>query len=81
MYLGAFTVELKVEKIREPGDEAKIECLHVIDLLLLAIAKSEKRKACTTITELVVVWSLCSVCTSVTKSKVVILYNTSHFLL
>ena len=29
------------------------------DLLLLATAKSEKRKVCTTITELVVVWSLC----------------------
>ena len=41
--------------------------------------KSVKRS--TTITELVVVWSLCSVCTSVTKSKAVILYNTSRFLL
>ena len=41
--------------------------------------KSIKRS--TTITELVVVWSLCSVCTSVTKSKAVILYNTSRFLL
>ena len=42
-------------------------------------AKSVKRG--TTITELVVVWSLCSVCTSVTKSKAVILYNTLRFLL
>ena len=42
-------------------------------------AKSVKHSA--TITELVVVWSLCSVYTSVTKSKAVILYNTSRFLL
>ena len=39
-------------------------------LPLLVIAKSEKH--CTTITELVI---LCSVCTSATKSKAVILYN------
>ena len=32
---------------------------------------SEKHKALPTITELVVVWSVCSVCTSMTKSKVV----------
>ena len=31
------------------------------DLLFLATAKSESIKHCTTITELVVVWSLCSV--------------------
>ena len=30
-----------------------------------------KSVECHTITELVVVWSVCSVCTSVTKSKVV----------
>ena len=46
--------------------------------------KSVKRR--TTITELVVVWSFCSVCTytlgtSVTKSKPGILYNASSFLL
>ena len=41
------------------------------DLLLLATAKSEKRR--TTITNLVVVWSLCSVYTSMTKSKAVTL--------
>ena len=35
----------------------------------------------TTITELVVVWRLCSVCTSVTSSKAVIHYYTSRFLL
>ena len=39
--------------------------------------KSVKRT--TTITELVVVWSLCSVCTSVTKSKVVNLKHSTLF--
>ena len=33
-------------------------------------------KHCTAITDLVVVWSLCSVCTIMTKSKAAILYNT-----
>ena len=42
-------------------------------------SKSEKVKRSTTITELVVVWNLCSVCTCVTKSKAVILYQ--HFML
>ena len=41
------------------------------DLLLLATATVKSVKRCRTITELVVVWSVCSVCTSVTKSKVV----------
>ena len=41
------------------------------DLLLLATATVKSVKRCLTITELVVVWSVCSVCTSVTKSKVV----------
>ena len=41
------------------------------DLLLLAAATVKSVKRCHTITELVVVWSVCSVCTSVTKSKVV----------
>ena len=36
-------------------------------------------KCCTNITELVVVWYPHSVCTIVTKSKAVILYNTSCF--
>ena len=61
--------------------------LHVLhlkdteDLLLLATQKVKIVKPSTTITELVVVWSLCSICTSVTKSKAVVLYNTSCFLL
>ena len=41
------------------------------DLLLLATATVKSVKPCHTITELVVVWSVCSVCTSVAKSKVV----------
>ena len=40
------------------------------DLLLLATATVKSIKRCHTITELVVVWSVCSVCTSVAKSKV-----------
>ena len=57
-----------------------INISSITEDLLLATAKSEKRKALHYyITELVVVWSLCSVCTSVTKA--VILYNTSCFLL
>ena len=47
--------------------------------LLLATAKSIKRRI--TITELVVVWSLRSIYASMTKSKAVILNNTSRFLL
>ena len=43
--------------------------------------KSKSIKRSTTITEVMVVWSVCSVCTSVTKSKAVMLYNTSRFLL
>ena len=41
------------------------------DLLLLATATAtvKRVKRCLTITELVVVWSVCSVCTSMTKSK------------
>ena len=38
------------------------------DLLILAMATVKSVKRCHTITELVVVWSVCSVCTSVTKS-------------
>ena len=41
--------------------------------------KVKSVKHSTTITELVVVWSLCSVCASVTKSKAVLLYQ--HFTL
>ena len=41
------------------------------DLLHLATATVKSIKRCHTITELVVVWSVCSVCTSVAKSKVV----------
>ena len=41
------------------------------DLLLLATATVKSVKRCHTITELVVVWSVCSICTGVTKSKVV----------
>ena len=39
------------------------------DLLLLATATVKSVKRYLTITELVVVWSVCSVCTSMTKSK------------
>ena len=50
------------------------------DLLLLATAKKVKSvKRRSTITELVVVWSLCNVCTSVTKSKVVTLKRFTLF--
>ena len=45
--------------------------LSTEDLLLLATATVKSVKRCHTITELVVVWSVCSVCTNVTKSKVV----------
>ena len=38
------------------------------DLLLLATATVKSVESCHTITELVVVWSVWSVCTSVTKS-------------
>ena len=51
------------------------------DLLLLQQQKVKSIKHSTAINELVVVWSLCSVCTSVNKSKAVILYNISCFLL
>ena len=47
--------------------------IHTEDILLLATAKVKSVKRRTTITESVVVWSLCNVCTSVTKSKVVAL--------
>ena len=39
------------------------------DLLLLATAKVKSIKCKTSITELMAVWSLYDVCTSVTKSK------------
>ena len=55
--------------------------IHTEDLLLLATVKMISVECSTAITELVVVWSLCSVCTSVTKSKAVILYSISRFLL
>ena len=49
------------------------------DLLLLATEKAKSVKRRTTITELVFVWSLCSVCISVTKSKVVTLKRFTLF--
>ena len=51
-------------------------CKSTVDLQQQRV-KSVKR--CTTITELVVIWGVCSVCTGVTKSKAVIFVNnTSH---
>ena len=48
--------------------------LHYWRFSKLLLAKVKSIKCCTTITELVFVWRLCSICTSVTKSKAVIFY-------
>ena len=42
--------------------------IHTEGLLLLATATVKSIKRCHIVTELVVVWSVCSVCTIVTKS-------------
>ena len=47
--------------------------VHSVNYYSLQEQKKWRVKHCTTITELVIVWSLCSDCTSVTKSKAVVL--------
>ena len=64
------------------GQESKYSWLEIQKIYYsLQQQKAKSLKRSTTITELVVVWSLCSAYTSVSTSKAVILYNTSRFLL